>query len=178
MTYNTNKYDEAFISNNSTRVNYKKFHNWFQKQQKSELSKKQIDALNFFEKTGVTFKVYSDTENKENLIPFDIIPRILNHKEWNKIVKGITQRVLAINFFLNDIYNEQKIKGSILLSGAVLSSLAHLDFANKYKNHNGENSSQKEQYLKQRNRYGWWVLIIYFYINNETNNQSFKGQIT
>ena len=31
-------------------------------------------------------------------------------------------------------YNEQKIKGSILLSGAVLSSLVHLDFANKYKN--------------------------------------------
>ncbi len=109
MTYNTNKYDEAFISNNSTRVNYKKFHNWFQKQSKSELSKKQVDALNFFEKTGVTFKVYSDTENRENLIPFDIIPRILNHKEWNKIVKGITQRVLAINFFLNDIYNEQEI---------------------------------------------------------------------
>ena len=60
-------------------------------------------------------------------------------------------------------YNEQKIKGSVLLSGAVLSSLVYLDFANKYKNHNGENSSQKEQYLKQRNRYGWWVLIIYFY---------------
>ena len=31
-------------------------------------------------------------------------------------------------------YNEQNIKGSILLSGAVLSSLIHLDFANKYKN--------------------------------------------
>ena len=108
MTYNINKYDEAFISNKSTRVNYKKFYNWFQKQPKSELSKKQIDALNFFEKTGVTFKVYSDTENRENLIPFNIIPRILNHKEWNKIVKGITQRVLAINFFLNDIYNAQK----------------------------------------------------------------------
>ena len=90
MTYNINKYDEAFISNSSTRVNYKKFYNWFQKQQKSELSKKQIDALNFFEKTGVTFKVYSDSDNNENLIPFDIIPRILNHKEWNKIVKGIT----------------------------------------------------------------------------------------
>lgn len=60
-------------------------------------------------------------------------------------------------------YNEQKIKGSILLSGAVISSLVHLDFANKYKNHDSENFSQKEQYLKQRNRYGWWVLIIYFY---------------
>jgi len=60
-------------------------------------------------------------------------------------------------------YNEQKIKGSILLSGAVLSSLVHLDYANKYKNHDGENFSQKEQYLKQRNRYAWWVLIIYFY---------------
>ena len=27
MIYNINKYDEAFISNNSTRVNYKKLYN-------------------------------------------------------------------------------------------------------------------------------------------------------
>ena len=108
MTYITKKYDEAFINKNSVRTNYKKLINWFKNQDNNELRKKNSDAMKFFQNTGVSFKVYSN-DDKENLIPFDIIPRIINYKEWDKIVRGITQRVLAINFFLNDIYGEQEI---------------------------------------------------------------------
>ena len=108
MTYPTKKYDEAFINENSIRINYKKLISWFKTQDNRELTKKNSEAMKFFEDTGVSFKVYSN-DNKEDLIPFDIIPRIINSKEWNKLVKGITQRALAINYFLNDIYNEQNI---------------------------------------------------------------------
>ena len=108
MTYIIKKYDEAFINRNSVRTNYKKLINWFKNQDNNELRKKNSDAMKFFQNTGVSFKVYSN-DDKENLIPFDIIPRIINYKEWDKIARGITQRVLAINFFLNDIYGEQEI---------------------------------------------------------------------
>jgi len=108
MTYITKKYDEAFINKNSIRTNYKKLINWIKNQENIELRKKSSDAMKFFQNTGVSFKVYSN-DDKENLIPFDIIPRIINYKEWDKIARGITQRVLAINFFLNDIYGEQEI---------------------------------------------------------------------
>ena len=108
MTYLTKTYDEAFINENSVRTNYKKFFSWYQNQDNDELTKINSDAMKFFENTGVSFKVYS-SEKKENLIPFDIIPRIINSKEWDKLVKGITQRVLAINFFLTDIYGQQEI---------------------------------------------------------------------
>ena len=108
MTYIAKKYDEAFINKNSVRTNYKKLINWFKNQDNNELTKINSDAMKFFENTGVSFKVYS-SDKKENLIPFDIIPRIINSKEWDKLVKGITQRVLAINFFLTDIYDQQEI---------------------------------------------------------------------
>ena len=108
MTYFTKTYDEAFINENSVRTNYKKFISWYKNQNNNELIKINSDAMKFFENTGVSFKVYS-SDKKENLIPFDIIPRIINSKEWNKLVKGITQRVLAINFFLTDIYGQQEI---------------------------------------------------------------------
>ena len=108
MTYFTKTYDEAFINENSVRTNYKKFISWYKNQDNDELTKINSDAMKFFENTGVSFKVYS-SDKKENLIPFDIIPRIINSKEWNKLVKGITQRVLAINFFLTDIYGQQEI---------------------------------------------------------------------
>ncbi len=108
MTYFTKTYDEAFINQDSIRTNYKKFISWYKNQDDNELTKINSDAIKFFENTGVSFKVYS-SEKKENLIPFDIIPRIINSKEWDKLVKGITQRVLAINFFLTDIYSQQEI---------------------------------------------------------------------
>ena len=108
MTYFTKTYDEAFINENSVRTNYKKFISWYKNQDNNELTKINSDAMKFFENTGVSFKVYS-SDKKENLIPFDIIPRIINSKEWDKLVRGITQRVLAINFFLTDIYGQQEI---------------------------------------------------------------------
>ena len=54
-------------------------------------------------------------EEEERIIPFDIIPRIISERKWLAISNGIEQRVKAINYFLNDIYNKQEIiKAGIL----------------------------------------------------------------
>lgn len=58
---------------------------------------------------GVTFNVYSDNQGTEKIFPFDIFPRIISKEKWLKIQKGLQQRVMALNCFLNDIYHEQKI---------------------------------------------------------------------
>ena len=104
-----NNYNEAFTSVNSVRSSYKKFYNWYKKQNLIALNNKNADAIKFIKNTGVTFNVYGENENKETYIPFDIIPRIITISEWNTIENGIKQRVKAINYFLNDIYTEQKI---------------------------------------------------------------------
>ena len=59
--------------------------------------------------TGITFNVYGSEEGEERLIPFDIVPRVITANEWNKICKGLEQRVRAINAFLYDIYHDQEI---------------------------------------------------------------------
>lgn len=66
-------------------------------------------AANIFYRKGVTFTVYSDAENIERMIPFDIIPRIISASEWQVIEKGCKQRITALNAFLHDIYHEQAI---------------------------------------------------------------------
>jgi uncharacterized circularly permuted ATP-grasp superfamily protein len=58
---------------------------------------------------GITFTVYSDGRGTERLFPFDLIPRILPHSEWEKIERGLSQRVVALNLFLQDIYGKQQI---------------------------------------------------------------------
>ncbi|MFP5350319.1 MAG: circularly permuted type 2 ATP-grasp protein [Gammaproteobacteria bacterium] len=58
---------------------------------------------------GVTFTVYGAAEGTEKILPFDVIPRIINAQEWGRIEAGLKQRIHALNLFLDDIYHEQKI---------------------------------------------------------------------
>ena len=62
-----------------------------------------------FRQLGITFAVYGDAEAAERIIPFDIIPRIITASEWRKLSAGLTQRVEAINAFLDDIYGARRI---------------------------------------------------------------------
>lgn len=58
---------------------------------------------------GITFAVYGDEQGAEKIIPFDIIPRIIEAPDWQRIEAGLRQRITALNLFLHDVYNDQKI---------------------------------------------------------------------
>src|SRR5688500_7457343 len=58
---------------------------------------------------GVTFTVYSDQAGIEKVFPFDPIPRLVSSDEWERIERGLVQRIEALNLFLEDIYHQQRI---------------------------------------------------------------------
>nr|WP_296158452.1 circularly permuted type 2 ATP-grasp protein [uncultured Blautia sp.] len=58
---------------------------------------------------GVKFGIYKNNIFKEQLFPFDAIPRVIQHKEFEYLEKGLKQRVLALNLFLKDIYSKKQI---------------------------------------------------------------------
>ncbi|MDK2867533.1 MAG: hypothetical protein PWP38_1848 [Clostridiales bacterium] len=58
---------------------------------------------------GVRFGIYKNNEFKEQLFPFDAIPRVIAKKEFDVLEKGLKQRTEALNLFLKDIYNEKHI---------------------------------------------------------------------
>ncbi len=58
---------------------------------------------------GVTFTVYADARGTERILPFDLIPRIVTARDWEQISRGVTQRVLALNAFLNDVYGDARV---------------------------------------------------------------------
>lgn len=58
---------------------------------------------------GVKFGIYKNNTFKEQLFPFDSIPRIIEHTEFEMLERGLKQRVLALNLFLKDIYSEKRI---------------------------------------------------------------------
>ena len=58
---------------------------------------------------GVKFGIYKNNEFKEQLFPYDMIPRIIGSEEFSMLEKGLSQRVMALNLFIKDIYSEKKI---------------------------------------------------------------------
>ena len=74
---------------------------------------------------GITFTVYSEAGNIDRAWPFDIIPRIIDRKEWARIDAGLKQRLTALNLFINDLYNEQHIVKDRVFPKEVLASSAN-----------------------------------------------------
>ena len=58
---------------------------------------------------GVKFGIYKNNTFKEQLFPFDAIPRIIGHDEFDYLERGLKQRVMALNLFLKDIYSKKQI---------------------------------------------------------------------
>lgn len=75
----------------------------------SELQERQTLAELDILTMGITFTVYSDGRGIDRAWPFDIIPRVIAASEWRQIEAGLTQRLRAINMFIDDLYHEQRI---------------------------------------------------------------------
>jgi uncharacterized circularly permuted ATP-grasp superfamily protein len=75
----------------------------------TELQRRQKAAEHALLNLGITFNVYSDEAQTEKIFPFDIVPRIVQAGEWQVLEKGLKQRIQALNTFIDDIYNAQKI---------------------------------------------------------------------
>jgi uncharacterized circularly permuted ATP-grasp superfamily protein len=80
-----------------------------------DLRRRQREADAAFLQQGITFTVYGDKGGTERVFPYDLLPRILTHDEWQRISRGLSQRLLALNLFLRDVYGD----GRILKEGIV-----------------------------------------------------------
>ena len=62
-----------------------------------------------FLRSGITFTLYEGNESTERIFPFDLIPREIAATEWERVEAGLEQRIRALNFFLADVYGDQRI---------------------------------------------------------------------
>ena len=116
MPINWNKYDtgpfhdELVKSPGKPRAYAKELCEFIQNLSDVELQEYKAGADSAIKVMGITFRVYNDEEGSiDRAWPFDIVPRLIELKEWQQIEKGLKQRVKALNLFINDLYNEQNI---------------------------------------------------------------------
>ena len=90
-----------------------------------DLRRRQIEADRAFLTQGITFTVYGDEQGTERIFPFDLLPRIVTAREWDTLERGLAQRLIAINLFLKDIYNEGRILGEGIVPRELVYSCRH-----------------------------------------------------
>ena len=108
-------YDEMFAGRTELREHYRPLLELFGSLAPDELQRRKHAADLSFLNQGITFTVYGRDEGKEQIFPYDMLPRIITSAEWETVERGLTQRITALNLFLKDIYNE----GRILVDGIV-----------------------------------------------------------
>src|SRR5215210_8710712 len=114
-------WDEMF-GNEGIRSQYASFVSAIENIPPIEMTHKDELAKKLFMSQGITFTVYNSGEGIEKIFPFDIIPRIIENKEWKQIEAGIKQRLKALNTFLKDIYHLQFIIKDGLLPAKLIYS--------------------------------------------------------
>ncbi|BBF79535.1 circularly permuted type 2 ATP-grasp protein [Asticcacaulis excentricus] len=94
---------------------------------RADLKRRQKQAEDILYQSGNTFNVYGDKKGTEKILPFDIIPRLVSAADWAKLERGINQRIRALNLFIQDIYNDQKIlKDKVIPAELIFSSACYL----------------------------------------------------
>jgi uncharacterized circularly permuted ATP-grasp superfamily protein len=95
-------FDEAFDENGRPRAHYASI---VEQLGEMDLASLRAAAQADVDRRGVAFTTDTGTQ------PFvvDPIPRVIPADEWRKISTGVAQRVRALNSFVRDVYDEQRI---------------------------------------------------------------------
>ena len=74
-----------------------------------DIASRKQSAESTIKEMGVSFTVYTEGGNIDRAWPFDIIPRVISSKQWERAEAGLKQRLQALNLFIDDLYHDQKI---------------------------------------------------------------------
>ena len=110
-------YDEMFVPDGAPREHCRRLYDTLTELSAEELGSIQERVTSSFSNEGITFTVYGDDEADEQIIPVDCLPRVMRGAEWRHLDAGLTQRVKALNLFLEDVYGECRIVDDGVIPG-------------------------------------------------------------
>ncbi|MCB1948110.1 circularly permuted type 2 ATP-grasp protein [Nitrosomonas sp.] len=105
-----NLYDELLRATGRPRPAAQALCSYLRTLKDNEIEEYKVAAESAIHVMGVTFTVYNEEEGSiDRAWPFDMIPRIIDRREWLQVEAGLKQRVQALNLFIDDLYHQQRI---------------------------------------------------------------------
>ena len=90
-------FDEMREGNGDLRPHYRALAETLPQLPHDELQRRKQSADLSFLTQGITFTVYGRDEGTERIFPYDLLPRLITSAEWERIERGLTQRITALN---------------------------------------------------------------------------------
>lgn len=121
-------YDEVFSTSGTVRPELEYLGEALKQMGAGELRARQQAADRALLRMGITFQVYGDEGKGERVFPFDIVPRVIPGQDWDRLERGLKQRITALNLFIDDVYHDKKIiKDGVVPDWVVYSSSGYLE---------------------------------------------------
>ncbi|MEE6164284.1 MULTISPECIES: circularly permuted type 2 ATP-grasp protein [unclassified Mycolicibacterium] len=114
-------FDEMFDASGNVRGPYKGIYAELAPSDASELQSRSEALGRAFIDQGITFSL----SGQERHIPMDLVPRVISAAEWSRLERGITQRVKALEMYLDDVYGEQEILRDGVIPRRLVTSCEH-----------------------------------------------------
>jgi uncharacterized circularly permuted ATP-grasp superfamily protein len=105
--YSSDTFDELLTGDGRPRPAAKAIGEYIEAMGVDELRNRQRAATADIRAEGITFVVADVHGNIDREWPFDVIPRVIDGDEWDRIDRGLEQRLSALNCFIGDLYGEQ-----------------------------------------------------------------------
>ena len=86
-------FDEMFTPDGGIRSHYAALLKVLSDLPREELQRRKQSADVSFLTQGITFTVYGREEGTERIFPYDLLPRLVTGEEWDRIERGLTQRI-------------------------------------------------------------------------------------
>jgi uncharacterized circularly permuted ATP-grasp superfamily protein len=114
-------FDEMFDKDGNVRGPYKGIFAELAPSDADELEARAEALGRAFIDQGITFSL----SGQERPFPLDLVPRVISAAEWSRLERGITQRVKALEMYLDDIYGDQEILRDGVIPRRLVTSCEH-----------------------------------------------------
>ena len=114
-------FDEMFDAAGNVRGPYKGIYAELAPSDASDLEARAEALSRAFSDQGITFSL----SGQERPFPLDLVPRVISAAEWTRLERGITQRVKALECYLDDVYGDQEILNDGVIPRRLVTSCEH-----------------------------------------------------
>jgi uncharacterized circularly permuted ATP-grasp superfamily protein len=120
-------YDELFAAPGEARPGARVLARTLSAMRRDDVLARQRAAEEALLHMGITFNVYGHEAGTEKIFPFDVVPRVVDAREWATIERGLKQRVRALNAFVADVYGARRIlRDKVVPEHLIASAASHL----------------------------------------------------
>jgi uncharacterized circularly permuted ATP-grasp superfamily protein len=117
--YETEGYfDEMFEEPERPRTSYERLFAGLRSLRPSTFAERSAMVDKAYLTQGITFA----HGGREQPFPFDLLPRLIPHDEWAHLEAGLSQRVIALDRFIADVYGERRAVADGVVPNALIST--------------------------------------------------------